>query len=187
MWNHPEFQERVKESYRLVLRENYLNILNDQIDECVGMIRRSAVLDAFRWHKNRMDWWFTKPADLKMPETDDYRQYDTLDSHIAVIKDFMSRKIAFLDELWIEECDFYIVEVRNPAEFLDQGYNQTLYYWVKQGHPITGLPCYEEQGYRFEGYFDIETGEPVADGIIIERDRVIEGVWTQDANEKVSG
>lgn len=180
MWNHPEFQEKVKESYRLVFRENYLNILNDQVDEYVGVIRRSAVLDAFRWHKNRMYWWFTKPAELKMPETDDYRQYDTLDSHIAVIKDFMSRKIAFLDELWIEECDFYIVEVRNPAGFLDQGYNQTLYYWVKTGCPITGLPCYEEQGYRFEGYFDIETGESVADGTIIDRDRVIEGVWIQE-------
>ena len=79
-----------------------------------------------------------------------------------------------------KECDFFIVEVRNPAEFLDQGYNQTLYYWVKQGSPISQLPCYEEPGYQFEGYFDIETGEPVKDGTIIERDRVIEGVWIQE-------
>lgn len=180
MWNHPEFREKVKDAYRSVFRDNYLNILNDRIDKYISVIRRSSVLDTLRWHDKRMEWWFTKPAQLESPDAVDYRQYDTLDSHIAVIKDFMARKIVFLDELWIEECDFFVVEVRNPAEFLDQGYNQTLYYWVKQGSPITELPCYEEPGYRFEGYFDIETGEPVTDGTVIESDRVIEGVWIQE-------
>lgn len=177
MWNHPEFQEKVKEVYMSVFRENYLNILEVQVDQYTDMIRRSAILDAFRWHDDRMDWWFVIPDDLEMCEAEDYHRFDTLDFHIDIVKDFMDRKVRFLDKLWIEESDFYIVEVRNPAEFLDQGYNQTLYYWVEQETAIKGLPHYEAQGYQFEGYFDVETGDPVANGTIITKDCVIEGVW----------
>lgn len=184
MWNHPGFQAKVKEAYTEVFREKYLEILEKQIDEQVAYISRSALLDALRWHSERRDWWFTVPKSLDVPDTEDYRGFDTLAGHIDVIKDFMTRKIGFLDQLWIEGRDFYIVEVRNPAEFLDQGYNQTLFYWVEQGKELRNLPCYEKEGYRFEGYFDVDTGEAVADGTLIERDRVIEGVWVKEGGQR---
>ena len=180
MWNHPEFQEKVKELYKTVFRGKYLEILKEEIGEHVDQIGRSASLDAFRWHSKRKDWWFTVPSDLEYPDAEDYRRFDTLKSHIDVIRDFMSRKIAFLDKLWLEEREFCIVEVRNPAEFLDQGYNQTLFYWVEEGEELQNLPSYEKEGYRFEGYFDVDTGELVADGTLIDRNRVIEGIWTAE-------
>ena len=180
MWNHPEFQEKVKELYKTVFRGKYLEILKEEIGEHVDQIGRSATLDAFRWHSKRKDWWFTVPSDLEYPDAEDYRRFDTLKSHIDVIRDFMSRKIAFLDKLWLEEREFCIVEVRNPAEFLDQGYNQTLFYWVEEGEELQNLPSYEKEGYRFEGYFDVDTGELVADGTLIDRNRVIEGIWTAE-------
>lgn len=183
MWNYPEFQEMVKEKYRSVFRDNYENELNHKVDSYVDIVRRSAVLDALRWHNERLGWWFTYPEGLDIPEDGDYSRFDTLDAHIEVIKDFMSRKLAFLDKLWIEERDFCVVEIRNPAVFLNQNYNQTLYYWVERGTAIEGLPNYEHQNFRFQGYFDVETGELVTDGVVIESDCVIEGVWTGEVSE----
>lgn len=97
---------------------------------------------------------------------------------VDVIEDFLSRKLAFLDKLWLENREFCVVEIQNPAPFLNQSYNQTLYYWVEKGTPIQNLPCYETEEYPFEGYYDVENGELVTDGVIIEYNRVIEGRWS---------
>lgn len=182
MWNYAKFREIVKEKYISVFREHYANELNYKVDEYVSVVRRSAVLDAFRWQEERWSWWFTFPEGLRIPEEGDYSRFDTLDTHIEIIKDFMSRKLIFLDKLWIEERDFCVVEVRNPATFLDQGYNQTLYYWVERGTAIERLPNYESEGFHFEGYYDVENGEFVADGTIIDSDRVIEGIWSEEVS-----
>lgn len=185
MWNYPKFQQIVKDKYRNSFRAEYEKLLKEGIDEYVEQIRQSAVLDAFRWHKYRLDWWFVVPKeaekyrDIEMPEDGNYRVFDTLDLSVDVVKDFMSRKLAFLDKLWLEGREFCIVEVRNSAPFLDQGYNQTLYYWVEKGKPIENLPDYEAEGYRFEGYYDKDSEERITDGFIIEYNRILEGRWTE--------
>ena len=183
MWNYPRFQELVKEKYCSVFRDNYEKELNDKIDGYVEMVKRAAVLDAFRWQEQRFTWWFTFPESIDISEEDGYERFDTLNVHVEIIKDFMARKLAFLDKLWIEGKEFCIVEVRNPATFLDQGYNQTLYYWVEKGMPIEKLPSYEHEDFRFEGYYDVESGELVTNETVIENDRVIEGIWTKEAGE----
>ncbi len=183
MWRHPEFQKLVKEEYTEVFRGVYEEILAVRIDSYVDQIRKSAVLDAFRWHKNRLDWFFVIPEGVENGIQDSYEGYDTLDECLAVVRDFMERKLVFLDKLWIEDREFCIVEVRNPASFLDQGYNQTLYFWVEKGTPIDGLPCYETEEWQFEGYYDKEDGNLIYDGFVIESDRIIEGCWTQKEGE----
>lgn len=183
MWNYPRFQELVKEKYCLVFRDNYEKELNDKIDGYVEIIKRAAVLDAFRWQEQRFTWWFTFPESIDISEKGGYERFDTLNVHVEIIKDFMARKLAFLDKLWIEEKEFCIVEVRNPATFLDQGYNQTLYYWVEKGMPIEKLPSYEHEDFHFDGYYDTESGELVTNETVIENDRVIEGIWTKEAGE----
>lgn len=185
MWNHPEFQEVVKDLYCNIFRGNYESALETKIDGYVTKIQKSARLDALRWHTQRTGWWFTVPDALLTenggaPDDANYEQFDTLEEHIAVVKDFMFRKLDFLDQLWIEEREFCIVEIHNSASFLNQGYNQTLYYWVEKGTPLTRLPSYEQEGFSFEGYFDIETSERVEDGTIINSDLVIEGVWIKE-------
>lgn len=179
MWRYPKFQEIVKQDYVQVFREKYKEILEKEIDEQVSRIRRSAVLDAFRWHKNRLDWFFVIPEGVSDQMQDSYEKYDTLDECLAVVKDFMSRKLDFLDKLWIEGREFCIVEVQNPVSFLDQGYNQTLYYWVERGTPISGLPHYENEEWQFEGYYDKDYGDLISNGFIIEYHRIVEGRWTQ--------
>ena len=178
MWRNPKFQETVKSNYKDIFREKYEQILLEGIDDYVTVIRRSAVLDAFRWHENRISWFFTLPKGVALQREDSYDKYDTLDLCLAVVEDFMTRKMNFLDKLWIEAKEFCIVELRNDAPFLDQGYNQTLYYWVEKGTPIQNLPCYEAEGWKFDGYFDKDYHDLISDGFIIEYHRIAEGHWT---------
>lgn len=189
MWKHPEFREIVIQKYCSVFRENYKKELDSGIEEDIRVIRRSTLLDTLRWHTERKGWWFTVPEELqdikdkKERQGEDYHCFDTLDEHVAVVRNFMSEKLAFLDKLWIEQRDFCVVEVRNPAPFLDQGYNQTLYYWVERGTALEHLPDYEHPDYSFRGYFDMETGEQVENGYVVEKDCVIEGIWIREVDK----
>lgn len=179
MWRHSQFQELVKSKYKEIFRDEYERILLEKIDGYVEVIHRSAILDAFRWHEDRLSWFFTIPEGVSSELADSYEGYDILDICISEVKDFMTRKLDFLDKLWIENREFCIVEVRNSAPFLDQGYNQTLYYWVEKGTGIQHLPHYEAEGYEFEGYFDKDYDDLISDGFIIEYHRIIEGHWTE--------
>lgn len=183
MWRHPEFQELVKSKYTEVFRDEYEEILLKGIDEYIQVIRRSAVLDEFRWHRKRLSWFFVIPDGVEEKQADAYEEYDTLDICLTQVRDFMTRKLDFLDKLWIENREFCVVEVRNSAPFLDQGYNQTLYYWVEKGTAIQNLPCYENEEYEFEGYFDKDYGDLITDGFIIEYNRIVEGHWTERNEE----
>ena len=178
MWKNPKFQLIVEEKYQSVFRENYRSILEYGVNEYVNQIQRSAVLDAFKWHKDRLSWFFTIPEGLHIPEEGAYDKYDTLEICTEVVKDFMRRKLQFLDKLWIEDKEFCIVEVRNSAPFLNQGFNQTLYYWVERGTAIQNLPHYETEEYLFEGYYDKDSDELITDGFIIEYHRILKGHWT---------
>lgn len=184
MWRHPKFQELVRAKYIEIFRDEYERILLEEIDEYVQMIRRSAVLDEFRWHEDRLSWFFTIPDGIVEKRDVPYEEYDTLDICLAEVKDFMDRKLAFLDKLWIENREFCIVEVRNlEAPFLDHGYNQTLYYWVEKGTAISHLPCYENEEYEFLGYFDKDYEDLISDGFIIEYNRIVEGRWREKEEE----
>lgn len=178
MYRNEKFREALEEKYRLVFRKNLEEILNGCLDGYQELISRSAVLDALRWHEKRLGWQFVLPKGLSIPEGNDYSRFDTLDIHINMVREFLAEKKNFLDRLWVEGRDFCIVEVRCDAPFLNQDYNQTMYYWIERGQPIEGLPVHETEGYRFMGYQN-EKGESVADGSIITEDTVLEGEWTK--------
>lgn len=183
MYNNYEFQVLVQEKYKEIFRENYKEILEKRIDQYVESVERSAVLDAFRWHEQRLNWWFTIPKELDIPDEGGYKRYDTLSLEIQVVKDFMARKMEFLDKLWIEGREFCVVEIRNSAPFLNPEYNQTLYYWVEKGMPIQNLPEYENAGYRFEGYYALDSHELIANGSRIDENRILEGIWIEEGAE----
>ena len=69
-------------------------------------------------------------TDLSIQEQGDYHKYDTLDENVAMVREFLSAKREFLYGLFTEHRDYCVVEVRNDAPFLNQDYNQTMYYWV---------------------------------------------------------
>ncbi|MDE7333543.1 MAG: CotH kinase family protein [Lachnospiraceae bacterium] len=181
MYKNPEFQALTAEKYSKVFRYNLGWAIDTGIDQHVEVIRRSAVLDALKWHEKRQNWMFVHPAEKEasagdefVPE-DDYAKFSDLDQHVEMVREFLLEKKDFLDKLWVEKRDYCVVEVRNDAPFLNQDYNQTLYYWVERGKPLEELPRYEM--YHFAGYVNRENGEQVVEGTVIYEDCVLEGIW----------
>ncbi len=201
MYNNPEFQALTAEKYREVFRENLGWAIEEGIDQYTEKIRRSALLDALKWHEKRQDWIFVHPGenrwaigDGKSTENDGsgnervsaegmYARFSDLDQHVDMVREFLLQKKDFLDRLWVEKRDFCVVEVRNEAPFLNQDYNQTLYYWVEKGTPLAGLPRYEMEGYDFTGYFDRESGENISEGALICEDCILEGIWEETGEQ----
>lgn len=179
MYRNPEFQRIVEDKYENVFRANLESMLSGQIESYEKLIATSAALDALRWHSQRLSWMFVIPEGLRIEEEGGCERFDTLLIHTAMVKDFLSRKKEFLDRLWVEKRDYCVVEVRNEAPFLNQDYNQTLYFWVERGTEIQGLPQYRDEGYRFDGYEDIKSGQIISDGSVIGEDCVLEGRWTK--------
>lgn len=179
MYRNEKFRKTLEEKYELLFDKELQLIMERRIDEYTNQIRRSACLDALRWHEKRLQWEFVIPKTLSVEEEGDYRKYDTLESHITMVRDFLTAKRNFLYGLFVEHRDYCVVEIKNEASFLNQDYNQTLYYWVERGTPITNLPQYHGEGYEFKGYYDVENHRLVTDGTLIYQDCVLEGVWQQ--------
>lgn len=183
MYQNPAFRQTVEEKYRNVFRPSLENILQEGIDSYLSLISRSAGLDAFRWKEQRLSWMFVLPEDLTVPEGSapsartDPARFAALDRHTDMVRSFLLAKMDFLDRLWIDHREFCIVEVRNDAPFLNQDYNQTLYYWVEKGSAIEALPCMEEGNYQFKGYVDQTSRQIVTSQTPITRDCILEGVW----------
>lgn len=177
MYQNDEFKAVVEEKYAGIFRSNLQEILNVRIDDYIQTISRSAVLDAFRWHEKRLEWIFALPEDFHLPDEGGYERYAVLESHVNMVKDYLTKKMEFLDKLWIEHVDFCVLEVRNDLPFLNQDYNQTIYFWVERGTPVLGLPYYESEDGDSIRYVDVSTGEEVSDGTLIWDDMVLIAIW----------
>ncbi len=180
MYRNDEFRKAVEDKYQQIFRGKLEEILDTGIELWAGRIRRSAELDGFRWHDKRLDWMFTLPKDYSVPQGTDYRRFAGLESHMNMVKDFLSEKKEFLDKLWIEQVDFCVVEVKNESQALNQDYYQTVYFWVERGTPIADLASYETIDGAHFYYVDADTGEAVTQDTIIWEDRVLEAVWIQE-------
>ncbi|GFI01727.1 hypothetical protein IMSAGC005_00551 [Lachnospiraceae bacterium] len=180
MYRNDEFRKAVEDKYQQIFRGKLEEILDTGIELWAGRIRRSAELDGFRWHDKRLDWMFTLPKDYSVPQGTDYRRFAGLESHVNMVKDFLSEKKEFLDKLWIEQVDFCVVEVKNESQALNQDYYQTVYFWVERGTPIADLASYETIDGAHFYYVDADTGEAVTQDTIIWEDRVLEAVWMQE-------
>ena len=176
MYRNDDFKKVVEEKYISTFRGYLEEILDIKINAYIQQIDRSTTLDAFKWHEKRLEWIFVLPENFEL-SGDDYRQYAALQSHVDMVKDYLTKKKEFLDKLWIEHVDFCVVEVRNDLPILNQDYNQTLYFWVEQGTEISGLPYYETEEGNPVSYVDMNTGEMVFDGTVIWEDRVLEAVF----------
>lgn len=180
MYRNDEFRKAVEDKYQQIFRGKLEEILDTGIELWAGRIRRSAELDGFRWHDKRLDWMFTLPKDYSVPQGTDYRRFAGLESHVNMVKDFLSEKKEFLDKLWIEQVDFCVVEVKNESQALNQDYYQTVYFWVERGTPIADLASYETIDGAHFYYVDADAGEAVTQDTIIWEDRVLEAVWIQE-------
>ena len=125
----PEFQNRVKELYKTVYRPLVQELLDTGLDTYAEQIRQSAALDQRRWG-----------TDSAAEETADIRRY-------------LTERLAFLDDVWLENTQYCRVLVV-PCD-----YSSAICHAVLPGQRIPDLPEYEESWDIF-GWYDAATEEP---------------------------
>lgn len=118
LYQQEAFRERVVEIYReecLPLLETFLT---EQLEDSSARIEQAAFLNRIRWRN-------LAAYETKAPE------------ETALIRDFMEQRIAFLNELWLEQEPFYWVLIDT-----NDGHG-TLCFAVRPGEQIPYLPEYE--------------------------------------------
>ena len=143
------------------------------------MISRSAQLDALRWNEKRLSWAFVLPDGLEIPAEGDYTRFDTLSQEISMVKQYLTEKKEFLDSIWIEKKEYCIVEVKRRAPFLNEDYNQTLYYWVEKGQPLPVILDEDREDSVFLGCFDDKDGQQYVAGTPVMNDLILVARWEQ--------
>lgn len=178
MYENVEFREEVQKVYGDLFEEPLQRVLEDGIDDYTETISRAAMLDALRWQTERLSWAFVLPDGIEMVG-DDYTRYDTLLEQVEMVRDFLSQKKAFLDDIWLDGSEYCVVEVHRDMVFLNQDYNQTLYCWILKGQPLDLTETTEgyTAGFHFLGFYDTETGERIGESTPVSKDMVIEERW----------
>lgn len=181
MYQNEKFREMLQKRYAEAVSPALERICSEMINEYVDTIQRSAVLDALRWNKNRLNWAFVLPDSLQIEESEDYCRYDTLSEQVEMVRDFLQRKKSFLDGVWIENREYCIVEVCNDASFLNPDYNHTLYYWVEKGKSFSAVPVEIDYEYRYEflGYSEVGSDQELTADMPIERNYILKSVWRE--------
>lgn len=131
LYTHPEFRDAVSECYQAFFTGYFQTIQEQKIEEYVSEIYVAADMDRVRWREIYGEVNYT--------------------GEIWIIRDFLSGRKAFLDEVWIERKDLCTVH------FLAEEYGQELYVSVIRGENFERLPVGEpgdRDGDRvFDGWY----------------------------------
>lgn len=137
LYQHEEFVDAVKSEYRKKFSD-YLTNADAQIDEYIGQIRQSYVLDWARFEHVYRSLEFEKM---------------TLDEHVDYMKEFIRERKEFLDEVWLEDAPICLVR------FLDENGSGNRSVGVIQGECIQTLPVPDTSGRAFTGWQIVGTDE----------------------------
>lgn len=182
----PVFMEKVKERYAAVFHERVNVLLAERMDAYALRIRNAATRDRLRWHEDFACRPFILPSGYQVEEEQvaeqGYGAYDRLDTQVSQITEFLTRKKAFLYDLWVNGTVYHKVYVKPEAEFLSDTMFYGRYYWVKDGGQIPNPPYYTSEwypdaDYERKGFFLMETGEEVDITAPVSADMNIIDVW----------
>lgn len=182
----PVFMEKVKERYAEVFHDKVNTLLSERMDDYVLKVQNAVTRDRLRWHADSAGWPFIWPSGYQVEEEEvveqGYGAYDRLDTQVNQFTEFLTRKNAFLYDLWVNGTVYHKVYVKPEAEFLSDTMFYGRYYWVKDGEQMPEPPYYTSEWYSGEdyerkGFFLTETGEEVDITAPVYEDMNISDVW----------
>ena len=132
---HEAFMNEVEEQYQNRVAPAVKEMVADQIDEYCLEIAKAVKMDQHRWRGEPMNM------------TSIYRE--TLEEHRDYIKEFLQKRIEFLDTVWIDKADYCTV-----CLWTEYG-SRNFFYSVERGKTLERLPNYEESfnGLVFAGWY----------------------------------
>lgn len=134
LYTHPEFRQMVSDCYQAFFTDYFQMIQEQKIDEYVSEIYVAADMDRVRWKEIYGEVNYT--------------------GEVWTIRDFLTARKTFLDEIWIEGKELCTVH------FLAEEYAQEMYVSVIKGETIESLPIGEpgdqELDRVFDGWYDAD-------------------------------
>ena len=123
--NNEEFHNQVVETYQTVFLPNLAQLLEETISGYANEISQAAAVDEVRW-------------------ADDI----TFETAVDNLCGYLEERIDFLNQVWIEEREYYTVQVAiQPNGFC-------AYYVVFAGEKFNYLPNFDETEAVFVGWYD---------------------------------
>lgn len=150
LYSHPEFRQMVSDCYQAFFTDYFQVIQEQKIDEYVSEIYESANMDRVRWKEIYGEVNYT--------------------TEVWIIRDFLSARKTFLDEIWIDGKELCTVH------FLAEEFGQEMYVSVIRGETVESLPIGEpgeREGDRvFDGWYradgrPYDGTEPVVEDITV--------------------
>lgn len=148
---HPEFRQMVSACYQAFFSDYFQTIQESKIEAYVSEIYVSANMDQIRWKEIYGD------------ETD-------YAGEIWKIRDFLSARKAFLDEVWIEQKELCTVH------FVAEAFSKDMYVSVIRGETLMSMPIGEpgdmEGDRMFDGWYRpdgslFDGTEPIVEDITV--------------------
>lgn len=157
-----------QEIFREKLVEEYESCVKAAVEEMV-LTGIDGYLDQIRdaWEMNRQRW-LGEPASMQRI----YR--DTLEEHGEYLKNFLEKRLAFLDTVWIDRLDYCTVT------FYTEYGSRNFYFQVERGKTVEKPPSYEESfdGEVFAGwYYDEACTRPFEAEAPITEDTEVYAKW----------
>ena len=157
------FQEETEEQYQRCVRAAVQEVIDTKIDGYLQQIADSARMDAARWAG--------EAASMQRI----YRE--TLEEHGDYLKNFLERRLAFLDTVWIDKVDYCTVC------FHTEYGSRNFFYQVEPGKVVENPPSYEESfgGYVFMSwYYDEAYTDPFDPERPITADTDVYAKWIEE-------
>jgi hypothetical protein len=144
-----EFQDAVKECYTDFFSDYVEELIEEKIADYASEIYVSAAMDTIRWEEiyGNIGEYVTRPY---------------------AIKDFLTERKAFLDEVWLQDAELKTVHFVAPE------WNRETYMSVIAGECLEAIPILEQgyQGKAFDGWYtadgvEFDITEPVCEDITV--------------------
>lgn len=139
MYQHEGFQELLVEKFENEVQPKIKQLLEYEIDNYAENVRRSVMLDTLRWKGNGVHHFFALPENYSLASAEDYHKYDVLDCHVDMIKEFLTEKEQFLQELWIDGVEFEVMIEEHNEEGMSRELNNDIYTWIVKDNAYGNL------------------------------------------------
>lgn len=144
LYRNDVFYSRMTELYRTEFLPQLEELLENGLDQYAETISRSAAMNQVRWSERDA-----------AAETE-------------VIRSYMDARMAFLNEAWLEDTQYYTVAL-NVGDSASSAY-----YAVHPGESLPELPAFEDtETVIYHGWYDYDTDQPFDVTQPIQKDTVL--------------
>ena len=162
LYANDEFRELVREKYAAEFIPLLDDILSGKIDEYNEQIASAAHMNELRWEGEKLHSW--EPV------------FSGFDGHLSYVRDFLRQRKTYLDTLWLGGNSI-TVDYCSYSPIQEIGF-----FSIEPGTYAGALPELSCDGWRFDGWYDSETGEPYVPSEPLYVSRTFIAKWTRTSS-----